>query len=325
MRRGSRSTSKVRGEGIDDPACAVRQWSVLVGGSGVRLQKIIAGFRTVMLAGAAMLCFAANSLLCRLALAPRLIDAATFTTLRILSAAAMLCLVVWLQRRGLPRLSQASPLSVAALFAYLVFFSFAYLRLEAGSGALILIGAVQLSMFSVAFWEGERFAPAQWIGLAIALFGFLYLVLPGANAPDPMGTALMAISGVAWGCFSLLARGVVHPVEANASNLLCCLLPAVVLSLVKVPEFDATATGLVLAIASGTVATGLGYVVWYVALRSLPAAQAATVQLSMPALVALGGTAFLSEPLTTRILFATATMLGGIGLVLGQRVERSRS
>src|SRR5689334_23371953 len=165
-------------------------------------------WRTAMLAAAAMLCFAANSLLCRLALAPRLVDPATFTTVRVGSAAAMLSLMLWLGGRGPPRPSQASPLSVAALFAYLVFFSFAYQRLDAGSGALILIGAVQLSMFGVAFAEGERFAPLQWLGLVLAFSGFVYLELPSASAPDPLGALLMAISGVAWGCFSLLARGV---------------------------------------------------------------------------------------------------------------------
>src|SRR6185312_6021455 len=167
--------------------------------------------RTLMLTAAAMLCFAANSLLCRLALAPRLIDAATFTTVRVLSAAAMLCLVVWLQRRRFPRLDRANPLSIVSLFAYFIFFSFAYLRLDAGSGALILIGAVQLTMFSVAFWEGEKFSALQWTGLAVALLGFVHLVLPGASAPDPLGAALMTISGIAWGCFSLLARGAGDP------------------------------------------------------------------------------------------------------------------
>jgi drug/metabolite transporter (DMT)-like permease len=268
-----------------------------------------------------MLCFAANSILCRFALAPRLIDPATFTTVRVISAAAMLSIVVWLQRRRLPRLAQANFCSIAALFAYLIFFSLAYLRLDAGSGALILIGAVQFSMFTIAFWEGERFAYAQWAGLGIALAGFIYLVLPGVSAPDPLAAALMAVSGMAWGCFSLLARSVDDPVEVNASNLLCCVPAAVAVSLIDVPEFEVTTTGLMLAAASGAIATGLGYIVWYLALRSLPAARAATVQLSMPALVALGGTVFLSEPFTTRLLISSASMLSGIALVLGQRAE----
>jgi drug/metabolite transporter (DMT)-like permease len=212
-----------------------------------------------------MLCFAANSLLCRLALAPRLVDAATFTTVRVVSGAAMLSLVVWLQRRRLPKLSPANPFSIASLFGYFVFFSFAYLRLDAGSGALILVGAVQLTMFSIAFWEGAKFSLSQWFGLAVAIFGFVYLVLPGASAPDPLGAVLMAASGIAWGCFSLLARGANDPVETNAANLIGCLLPAAVVSVLAVRDLEATATGVLLAAASGGIATGLGYVVWYLA------------------------------------------------------------
>lgn len=276
--------------------------------------------RTIVLAASAMLCFAANSILCRLALAPRLIDAATFTTLRVFSGAVMLSLVLWLRRYGFAWLGSTNPLSVAALFTYFVFFSFAYLRLDAGSGALILIGAVQVTMFSVGIWEGERFSASQRVGLVMALIGFAYLVLPGAGAPDPLGTGLMAITGVAWGCFSLLARGVDDPLEANAGNLACCVLPALCVNLIEVNDAVASAAGAVLAIASGALATGLGYVVWYHALRGLPATRAASVQLSMPALVALGGVALLSEPLTLRLIIASVIMLGGIALVLGRRV-----
>jgi drug/metabolite transporter (DMT)-like permease len=275
-----------------------------------------------MLAAAAMFCFAANSLLCRFALAPRLIDAATFTTIRVASAAAMLWLIFWIQRRSFPRINRANPFSILSLFAYFIFFSFAYLRLDAGSGALMLIGAVQLTMFSAAFLEGERFSGLQWIGLVMSLSGFLYLVLPGASAPDPLGAVLMALAGIAWGCFSLLARGTDDPVEANATNLIGCLLPAAAVSLVAVHHFEATGTGVAAAIGSGGIATGLGYIVWYLALRGLPAAHAATVQLSMPAIVALGGVGLLSEPLTLRVLVGSAFLLGGIGLVV-HRVQNS--
>jgi drug/metabolite transporter (DMT)-like permease len=160
----------------------------------------------------------------------------------------------------------------------------------------------------------------QWAGLTLALCGFIFLVLPGAHAPDPFGALLMAIAGVAFGGFSLLARGAGPPVEANASTFVYCLLPAIVVNLVGVHEFTITPVGLALATASGAIATGFGYVAWYLALRELPAARAATVQLSMPALVALGGAAFLSEPLTGRLLITSVAMLLGIALVLGQRV-----
>jgi drug/metabolite transporter (DMT)-like permease len=280
--------------------------------------------RMILLTSTAMLCFAANSILCRLALAPRLIDAATFTTLRVASAALMLSLIVFMQQRRPPRPRQANPLSTAALFAYLIFFAFAYLRLDAGSGAIILIGAVQFSMFTVAFWEGERFLVTQWAGFALAVVGLFYLLLPGTSAPDALGALLMALSGVAWGCFSLLARGTGDPVEANAATLLACLLPSLALSLFAMNDVVVTATGVLLAMASGAIATGLGYVVWYLALRELAAAHAATVQLSMPALVALGGAGLLGEALSMRLLAASVMMLGGIGLVLRRRVERAR-
>jgi drug/metabolite transporter (DMT)-like permease len=280
-------------------------------------------FRGITLTAAAMVCFAANSIVCRLALAPALIDAATFTTVRVISAAAMLSLVIASQRRHLPRMTRASPFSAAALFGYLAFFSFAYTRLDAGSGALILIGAVEFTMLTIAFREGERFTGTQWAGLTIAILGFFYLVLPGAGAPDALGAVLMTMSGVSWGFFSLLARGAHDPVEANAGNFLCCLLPAVIVNLFGIHQLEVTPAGVALAAASGAIATGLGYVVWYLALRDLPAAHAATVQLSMPALVALGGVAFLSEPLTVRLVAASIAMLGGVALVLRHRIEKT--
>src|SRR5262245_7360264 len=161
--------------------------------------------RTIALTCLAMLCFAANSLLCRLALAPDLIDPATFTTVRVLSAAAILVIVVWARGQHLPRLKYAKAGSIAALFGYLIFFSFAYTRLTAGTGALILFGSVQLTMFALALKEGEHFSALSWAGLSVAIGGLIYLVLPGLSAPDPLGALMMAVSGIAWGLFSLLA------------------------------------------------------------------------------------------------------------------------
>jgi drug/metabolite transporter (DMT)-like permease len=280
-------------------------------------------FRAIVPTAAAMVCFAANSILCRLALAPNRIDAATFTTVRVVSAAAMLSLVIALRRRQFPRMTRVNPFSATALFGYLAFFSFAYTQLDAGSGALILIGAVEFTMLTIAFREGERFTRTQWAGLIVAVLGFVYLVLPGAGAPDALGAVLMIISGVSWGLFSLLARGAHDPLEANAANFLCCLLPAVLVNLVGMHQIEVTSAGLALAAASGAIATGLGYLVWYLALRHLPAAHAATVQLSMPALVALGGIIFLAEPLTARLVAASVAMLGGVALVLRQRIEKA--
>ena len=281
--------------------------------------------QTLLLTAAAMLCFAANSVLCRLALGPGLIDPASFTSLRVASATAMLVLVVALRRRRLPALAAAKPRSIAALFAYLVFFSFAYVRLGAGSGALILFGAVQFTMFAAALREGEHFSAIARTGLALAVAGLLYLVLPGVTAPDPLGSALMAVSGIAWGFFSLFARGNPHPTEANAANFAACLLPALAISVIAGLVFadtHATPGGIALAVAAGALTSGLGYVIWYLALQHLPAGRAATVQLSVPAIAAAGGVIFLAEPLTLRLLIAAAAMLGGIALVLTQRDRR---
>jgi drug/metabolite transporter (DMT)-like permease len=275
--------------------------------------------RTALLTSLALLCFSANSILCRLALAPQLIDPVSFTSVRILSAAMMLAALHWLRRRKLPRLSYANHWSIAAVFAYMLFFSFSYVRLSAGTGALILLGGVQLTMFSVALREGERFSSFAWAGLAAAFLGLIFLVLPGVTAPDPLGALLMTLSGAAWGLFSVLALSAGDPVEVNASNLLLCIPPALLVSLVSFGELHGTATGYLLATASGAGATGFGYIVWYLALRGLRPGLAATVQLSMPVIVALAGVVLLTEPLTGRLIIASAAVIGGIAIVLWQR------
>ena len=275
--------------------------------------------RTIALTSVAMLCFAANSLLCRLALAPKLIDPATFTSVRVLSAAAVLTVCVLVGRGHLPRRTYANRRSIAALLGYMAFFSFGYTRLSAGTGALVLIGGVQLTMLYVAWREGERFSLLSWLGLGLALIGVIYLVLPGVSAPDPLGSVLMAISGASFGLFSLLARRGSDPVEVNASNLLWCLPPMALVNLCLLGDFTGTPAGFALAIASGALATGFGYIVWYLAVRNLTAGQAATVQLSMPAVTALGGVIFLAEPLSLRLLIASAAMIGGIAVVMVQR------
>ena len=273
--------------------------------------------RTIVLSSLALLCFAANSILCRLAVAFDRIDAASFTTLRIAGAAALLTIVVLFQKRQIPRLSQTNPWSVAALFCYQIFFSFAYLRLNAASGALIVVTASHLTMFIAGFAMEERFSKWQWTGLAFAVLGFLYFLLPGATAPDIIGAILMCLSGIGFGVFSLLARGNTDAVEVNAATLIVCFLPALAINLVQHEELKMSLDGLLLAIASGALATGIGYILWYIALRQLPAARAATLQLAMPILVALMGVSILAEPLTTRLLICTVLVLGGTALVLG--------
>lgn len=277
---------------------------------------------TVLLTVVAMVCFAANSLLCRLSLAPDLIDPASFTSARVLSAAALLNLVVVLRHRTLSPIARFNARSIASLFGYLIFFSFAYTRLSAGTGALILFAAVQLTMFSIALWEGERFSGWSWFGLLLAMLGLLYLVQPGVTAPDHIGAMSMALSGAAWGLFSLFARGERDPVTANASNFLWCLIPAAMVNLYWIDQAHVSATGLGLAIASGAIASGLGYIVWYFVLSRLTAMRAATVQLSVPAIAALGGALLLGEAITMRLVVASVAMLGGIAIAVMQRTRR---
>lgn len=280
---------------------------------------IVPNGRTILLASFAMLCFAANSLFCRMALTVGETDPITYTIIRIASAATVLSLMVGLRSWQPPRVSRLDPRSLAALLVYFLTFAFAYARLGAGVGALVLFGSVQLSMFAVGLFEGERLTRLSWIGNAIALGGLIYLVQPWGAAPDPVGIVLMSVSGLAWGAFSLFARGSGDPVEANAANFICCLLPVAAVGIAAPDALHATAIGAWFAIGSGVVASGLGYVIWYRALQRLPAARAAIVQLSVPALAAIGGTFLLSEPVTLRLVVASVALIGGVALALSQR------
>jgi drug/metabolite transporter (DMT)-like permease len=279
--------------------------------------------RTMALTAVAMLAFAANSLLCRLALQHASIDPASFGSVRLVSGALVLAAIVRL-RSGPPIAARADWLAAAMLWAYVACFSFAYLTLPAGTGALILFGAVQVTMFSVGLRAGERFTAAAWAGLAMAVSGLLYLVSPGIAAPEPLGAALMTTAGIAWGVYSLRGRGAGDPVAATAGNFLRAAPLALGLSLVFASAFTTSAMGVALAIASGAVTSGLGYVVWYAALPGLSALRAATVQLSVPPLAAAAGVLLLSEALSMRLLLSSAAILGGIALVLFSRSLAAR-
>ena len=275
---------------------------------------------TLLLTAIAMLAFAANSILCRLALGAGLIDAASFTSIRIISGAVMLGLIVlprW-RTHGRPKVEWRS---VAALFAYMIFFSIAYLSLGAGTGALVLFGAVQLTMFVVALKAGEPFSPMSWVGLSMAIAGLVYLILPGVTAPDPLGALLMAMAGIAWGFYSLLGRNSGDPMESTAYNFIYSVPLAVAASLIFIADFRVTLTGTLLAVASGAIASGLGYFIWYAALRGLSAVRAATVQLSVPIIAAFGGVMLLAEDFSLRLLVASAATLSGVAIVLSQKTS----
>ncbi|MEO8667302.1 MAG: DMT family transporter, partial [Bauldia sp.] len=195
--------------------------------------------------------------------------------------------------------------------------------LSAGTGALILFGTVQLTMFIAALRGGERFGTMSWLGLGLAFVGLIYLVLPGVTAPNPFAALLMVIAGVSWGFYTLLGRGVADPLAATASNFLYSVPLAIIVSLLSVHGYSATPHGIVLAIASGAIASGCGYVIWYAALPGLTAARAATVQLSVPVIAAFGGVALISEAVTFRLVIASVATLGGVAIVLAQRVARA--
>ncbi len=209
------------------------------------------------------------------------------------------------------------------LFTYMAFFSFAYLSLSAGTGALVLFGTVQLTMFIFALYQGEYFSPLSWVGLSAAILGLIYLASPGLTAPDPVGAVLMAIAGIAWGFYSLLGRGAADPLEATARNFVYSVPLALIVSLFFLRDFSSTSNGMALAVASGAIASGCGYVIWYAALAGLSRTRAATVQLTVPVIAAFGGVVLLSEQITLRLLIASAATLGGVALVVAQRTARA--
>jgi drug/metabolite transporter (DMT)-like permease len=277
---------------------------------------------TVALTAMAMLAFAANSLLCRMALGHHLMDAASFAAVRVTTGAVVLMLIV--MRRGARR-SPVNWRTVLALSTYMVFFSFAYLTLSAGTGALILFGAVQLTMFAVSLRAGEHVPTLAWVGLAIAVFGLVYLVFPGLTAPDPLGAAAMALAGSAWGFYSLLGRSAADPLEATASNFLYSVPLMVITAFAFMAQWHVSGEGIVLAMLSGGIASGVGYVIWYAALRGLTGTRAATVQLSVPVIAAFAGVILLGEQVTPRLLLASAATLGGVWIVLAQRTRASKA
>jgi len=270
--------------------------------------------RLILITTLAMLAFAANSLLCRVALRDTTIDAASFTAIRLASGAAVLALIVR-ARHGRP-MEAGSWAAAACLFGYAAFFSFAYRHLSAATGAILLFGAVQISMLSWGFFTGERLRRLQVAGLLAAVGGLVYMLLPGLSAPPLLGAALMIASGISWAGYSLLGRGTKDPVKATAGNFLRTVPLAALLFLTQQAGTSVDHTGALYAVVSGAITSGLGYVLWYAALPALTATSAAVIQLSVPAIAALGGVVLLAEPLSSRLVIASATIMGGIALTI---------
>ena len=276
---------------------------------------------TPLLTLLALLAFAANSLLCRLALRSAAIDPASFTGIRLVSGAVML-VVVGALRTGMAGEYWARRVGwygAVMLFLYAAGFSLAYVSLSAGTGALILFGAVQVTMLIAAIRSGERLAAAQWTGMAVSVAGLIYLVLPGLAAPSLAGAALMATAGIAWGLYSVNGRGAADPLGQTRRNFVLTIPMALLFLLLWLPKLSATREGILLAVISGAITSGLGYVIWYRALRGLSGVSASLVQLSTPVLAGLGGILLLSEPLSSRLVVASVLVLGGIALAVGTR------
>ena len=294
-----------------------------------------------------MIAFASNSLLCRAALKQTNIDAPTFTFTRIFSGAVALWLLMHVRRRTsanrtvspvvesfsssslvdrLPGRSSAKAgrlslrdgtwSSALALFVYAAAFSFAYVALSAGTGALLLFGAVQATMILWGLHKGERLNTIQIVGFIVAITGLVVLVLPGLSAPPLADSILMLGAGVAWGIYSLRGKGERNPASATTGNFVRAVPFATALSIIFAPRMHAHLAGIIYAVISGAVTSGLGYVIWYSALPGLKAASAATVQLSVPVLAATGGIVVLSEPITVRYMLASVAVLGGVALVV---------
>jgi drug/metabolite transporter (DMT)-like permease len=280
--------------------------------------------RTIALTSLAIVAFASNSLLCRIALGGDLIDAASFTSIRILSGAIMLALIASIS--GWRRVSgDGSWRSGFLLFAYAVTFSYAYVHLAVAAGALILFAAVQACMMVAGLWGGERLRVFEWTGVAMAVAGLVYLLVPGMAAPPIWGSVLMAIAGVSWGIYSLRGRGSQAPVFDTAGNFVWAIPFALATSVVDFNSIRLTSTGIQLALISGAIASGIGYVIWYTALRGLSAMQASLVQLLVPVIAAAGGVVILAETLTLRLLVSAILILGGVSLGVAGHFSRESS
>ncbi|QBM18705.1 hypothetical protein MARI_28470 [Marinobacter sp. JH2] len=274
----------------------------------------------------ALLAFAGNSVLCRLALGENAIDAASFTTIRLLSGIAILMVVVAITKKPKKSQPKGSWLAACMLFVYALAFSYGYLSLDTGTGALILFAAVQITMIAVGVVSGNRLHFAEWLGLFIAFSGFVYLILPSVTTPSLTGFLLMTLSGIAWGGYTLVGRSSTQPLADTAYNFLRTSPFVLILLVFTLQDAEITQQGVLLAIVSGAIASGAGYAVWYFALRGLSVTQAAVVQLFVPIIAAVGGVIVAQEAITLRLAESSALVLGGILMViLGRHYFVSRA
>jgi len=277
--------------------------------------------KTLVLTCLAMTAFAANSIFCRFALEEGEMDAGTFALIRLVSGAIVLGILSGRHAfRPPPVTDGGKPWAMPLMLAlYALFFSYAYVNLGTGTGALILFGAVQTTMITAGVLAGERPGLVRILGMATALMGLIYLVFPGLSAPSPLGAFLMTLAGISWGIYSLLGKQVLNPVAATAFNFIWAvpivIAPIFFLSGFTLPT-NLDGSGFWAAILSGTLASGIGYVVWYAAIKELSPGRAASVQLTVPVIAAAGGILFLAEPFSLRLFIASAVILSGVGVAL---------
>jgi drug/metabolite transporter (DMT)-like permease len=267
----------------------------------------------------AMLAFAGNSVICRMALRDELIDPASFTALRLVSGAVVLLVIFGATRQSGSLRTHGSWISALMLFLYALGFSYAYISLETGVGALILFAFVQGTMIAMGMWSGDRPSMMEWIGWIVACAGLAWLLFPGVTAPPLPGAVLMAIAGIAWGIYSVRGRRETHALAATTANFVMSVAMVLLLAAVTYAHASFGVRGVLLALVSGALTSGIGYVIWYAALEYLSAMQAALVQLSVPLIAAAGGILLLAEPLTQRLVVAAVLVLGGLCLALSRK------
>ena len=275
--------------------------------------------QTILLTTLAMVAFASNSLLNRFALGRDSIDPVSYTTIRLTSGAVMLFIIASLQRKKGYSILRGSWVSAAFLFLYAITFSFAYLSLTTGTGALILFGSVQVTMIIIALQSGERPHVMEWVGLFLALGGLVYLVFPGLTSPSPIGSVLMTVAGISWGIYSIRGRGSQNPLADTAGNFVYAVPMVLVVLFISFRDISISSSGVTYAVLSGALASGVGYVIWYAALRGLTTTRAATVQLTVPVIAAWSGVVFLAEHVSERLVVAGVLILGGIALAVSNR------
>jgi len=275
--------------------------------------------KIILYTGCALIAFAFNSILCRLALKTGEIDAAGFTTIRLLSGALALITISYFSGGKAEKMKLGNWLSAFLLFAYAICFSFAYISLTAGTGALILFGCVQLTMILAALVKGEKPKILEWVGMCVALGGLIYLVFPGLTSPPLFSSALMAFAGISWGIYTLRGKGSSDPLGDTTGNFVRSAPMIIIAVLPFLSGMHLSGTGILLAVLSGAAASGIGYTVWYTVLKHHTTTRSAVLQLAVPVLAAAGGIIFLSETLTVRLLTAAVLILSGIALTIGGR------